>query len=41
MNCLVQSDGEVNGVEHISQLVDLSLKSIAKNDRALLKVNIG
>jgi protein-L-isoaspartate(D-aspartate) O-methyltransferase len=33
---LVQPGGKVIGVEHIPQLVDLSLKNIAKNGRSLL-----
>ncbi len=34
---LVQPGGKVIGIEHIPQLVDLSLKNIAKNGRSLLE----
>lgn len=33
---LVQPDGKAIGVEHIPQLVDLSIKNISKNARSLL-----
>ncbi|CAF0851449.1 unnamed protein product [Adineta steineri] len=33
---LVQPNGKAIGIEHISQLVDLSLKNIAKNNQSLI-----